>query len=93
MFQDYVLRLDSKNAEPAKEMFENLGLNLDIAVNIFLSKCLYEDGLPFEVKYTQPNKETMQAMLEAEELARDPNAKSFRTAEEVLEDIFGEKVV
>jgi len=34
-----------------------------------------------------PNAETIAAMREVEQLAKDPNAKSYLTAEEALRDL------
>ena len=51
--------------QKAKEIFKKYGLSLSDAVNIFLSQSIYNNGLPFEMKI--PNKETIQAMKEAED--------------------------
>lgn len=34
-----------------------------------------------------PNKETIEAMLEAERIARDPNAKCYTNLDELFEDL------
>jgi DNA-damage-inducible protein J len=42
----------------AAEIFDNLGLNLSTAINIFIKKSIAEGGLPFEVKdpfYSEAN--------------------------------------
>jgi len=36
--------------EQATKIFDNLGLNLSTAINIFIKKSILEGGLPFEVK-------------------------------------------
>ncbi len=36
--------------EQAAKIFDNLGLNLSTAINIFIKKSIVEGGLPFEVK-------------------------------------------
>lgn len=36
--------------EQATKIFDNLGLNLSTAINIFIKKSIVEGGLPFEVK-------------------------------------------
>lgn len=41
---------------------------------------------PRSPKYL-PNKETLAAMLEAEELSRDPNAKRYTSVQELFADL------
>ncbi|MDY3795059.1 MAG: hypothetical protein SPG41_06815 [Erysipelotrichaceae bacterium] len=38
-----------------------------------------------------PNKETIEAMLEAEKIARDPNAKRYTNLVELFEDLKNEE--
>ena len=38
-----------------------------------------------------PNKETIEAMLEAERIARDPNAKRYTNLDELFEDLKNEE--
>lgn len=47
------------NDEVKKEaeiIFKSLGLNMSVAMNLFLKKCISEKGIPFDLKI--PNKET-----------------------------------
>ena len=37
--------------EEATALFNNLGLNMSVAINMFLKRAIYERGIPFEVKY------------------------------------------
>lgn len=39
---------------------------------------------PFEVRLEQPNRETIEAMLEAERIAHDPSVKRYSDVEEAL---------
>jgi antitoxin component of RelBE/YafQ-DinJ toxin-antitoxin module len=43
--------------------------------------------LPFPVKKKQPNKVTLAAMKEALEIAESPDAKTYSSASEMMEDI------
>lgn len=38
-----------------------------------------------------PNKETIEAMLEAERIARDPNSKRYTNLDELFEDLKNEE--
>jgi DNA-damage-inducible protein J len=44
-------------------------------------------GLPFEVRKKQPNKVTLAAMEEALMLAKDPDAKTYSSVEELKKDL------
>ncbi len=47
-----------------------------------------EQAIPFRVcKYLKPNATTIAAMREAEQLAHDPNAKSYTNVEDLLKDL------
>lgn len=81
------IRVDDKTKQQAEELFNNLGLNLTSAINIYLKKAIAEQGVPFEVKKTNYNQETIKAMLESERLAHDPNTKKYNSFSEILEEI------
>ncbi len=50
--------------DQVKEIFNQDGLSLSQAVNIFLTQSVLNRGLPFDVKI--PNDETLQAMKDVE---------------------------
>ena len=81
------IRMDRDLKEQADALFQELGLNLSTAFQIFVRQSLREGGLPFEVRLDQPNKETMAAMLEAERIARDPTVKGYTDLDELFEDL------
>ena len=81
------IRMDRDLKEQADALFQELGLNLSTAFQIFVCQSIREGGLPFEVRLDQPNKETMAAMLEAERIARDPSVKGYTDLDELFEDL------
>ncbi len=81
------LRIDRTIKKEAEILFDELGMNISTAFNIFLRQALRVGGLPFEVLAKQPNAETLAAMKEAEELARDPKAKRHKTIESLLNEL------
>lgn len=89
MTSNYTIRLDNKLRQEAEALFADLGLNLATAFQIFLRQAIQEQGLPFEVKKKSFNKRTLTAMKEALEVTNDPNAKSYSSAKEMMEDILG----
>ena len=43
------IRVNEEVKKEADQLFENLGLNLSSAVNIFLRQAIREQGIPFQV--------------------------------------------
>lgn len=58
------IRMDKDLKEQADALFEELGMNLSTAFNIFVRQCLYENGIPFEIKLKHSNRKTAAAMPE-----------------------------
>ena len=81
------IRMDADLKAQADALFNELGMNLTAAFNIFVRQSLRVGGIPFEIKMEQPNKETIAAMLEAERIAHDPNVKHYSDVEEALREL------
>lgn len=81
------IRMDTDLKAQAEALFNELGMNLTTAFNIFVRQSLREVGIPFSVKLEQPNKETIAAMLEAERIAKDPSVKGYDDLDELFADL------
>ena len=81
------IRMDTELKAQADELFAELGMNLSTAFNIFVRQSLREGGIPFEIRTDRPNKETIAAMLEAENSAKDPNVKGYTDLDEMFADL------
>lgn len=81
------IRMDTELKAQADELFAELGMNLSTAFNIFVRQSLHEGGIPFEIRTDRPNKETIAAMLEAENIAKDPNVKGYTDLDEMFADL------
>lgn len=77
------IRTDRDIKSAAEKIFEELGLNMTTAVNIFLRQTIRENGIPFELKLSAPNAETVKAIEEGRKLAYDKNAKGYKSIEEL----------
>jgi len=79
---------DFETKKSVEELYARIGLSLSDAVNLFFKKSLQEDGFPiwdYRVRY---NKETVEAIEEAEEMLRNPHLyKSFNSVEELFADL------
>ena len=81
------IRMDSNLKAAAEELYEELGMNLSTAFNIFVRQSLRERGIPFKITEVTPNKEAVSAMLEAERIAKNPNVKGYRDVDELFADL------
>lgn len=84
---NFSVRMDSDIKKQCELLYGELGMTLTTAINVFLRQSLRVGGLPFEVRLEQPNKETIVAMLEAERIVHDPNAKHYSDVEEALREL------
>ena len=63
-------------------------MSLSTAINVFLRQSLRKGGLPFDARLNdQPNRTTIEAMLEAERIAKDPTVKRYNDLDELFKDL------
>lgn len=84
---NFSVRMDSDIKKQCESLYNELGMNLTTAINVFLRQSLRAGGFPFDVKLEQPNRETIAAMLEAERIAHDPTVKRYSDVEEALREL------
>ena len=70
-------------------MLDRLGLTITDAINIFLNQLVLTGGLPFPLKISKPNKVTLAAMKEAEDLKRDTMQPKAKSVDEFFKEIKG----
>ncbi len=81
------IRMDTELKAEAETLFEELGMNLSTAFNIFVRQALRERGIPFLISEGKPTKETVMAMLEAERIAKDPSVKGYQNVDQLFADL------
>lgn len=79
------IRIDSHVKKQAMALFNNLGLDMSSAVNLFLHQCVLRGGLPFHVEMPKVSycQNTLDAMEEARRISRDPDVKGYHSMEEL----------
>lgn len=83
----FSVRMDKQVKQDSEQIFQELGMNLTTAINVFLRQAVRTGGFPFEVKLEQPNKTTMQAIQEANLMAADPETVYYSDVEEALAEL------
>lgn len=81
------IRMDTELKAEADALFEQLGMNISTAFNIFVRQAVRDGGIPFKVSLRQPKKETIAAMLEAEKIAKDASIKGYKDLGELFEEL------
>lgn len=81
------IRMNTELKKQAEALFGELGMNLTTAFNIFVRQSLRQGGIPFTVSLNEPNKETIDAMLEAKRISKDENVKGYRDLEALFKDL------
>lgn len=77
------IRTDKEVKESAEAIFDELGINMTTAVNMFLRQAIRCGGIPFELKIDTPNKTTIAAIEEGRKIAHDKNAKGYTNIDEL----------
>ncbi|EMB76049.1 type II toxin-antitoxin system RelB/DinJ family antitoxin [Streptococcus mutans] len=71
------IRIDETVKAQAISLFNDLGMDMSSAVNIFLRQCLLRGGLPFTVEVPNYSQKTLEAMAEAKKISRDETVASY----------------
>lgn len=88
MLTDINITVEQDLKTQAEEVFANEGLSLTDAIKIFLRESVLEYGMPFRPGQPAFNKETYEALQEAEDIASGKiQAKRYTSVEEMVRDI------
>jgi DNA-damage-inducible protein J len=71
------IRTDKEIKDQAEQIFNELGLNMTTAINMFLRTVIRENGIPFHLKLDVPNEVTAAAIEEGRRLASDRSVKGY----------------
>ena len=77
------IRIDADIKKQATALFNDLGLDMSSAVNLFLHQCVLRGGLPFNVEMPRYSQHTLDAMNEARRISRDPDVKGYTRMDEL----------
>lgn len=77
------IRIDADIKKQATELFNNLGLDMSSAVNLFLHQCVLRGGIPFNIEMPHYSQQTLSAMAEAKRISRNPDVPGYTSMEEL----------
>ncbi len=81
------IRMDSDLKAQADALFNELGMNISTAFNIFVRQSLREGKIPFDISLNQPNRETLAALKEADRIAKDATVRGYSDLDELFSDL------
>ena len=77
------IRIDADIKKQATDLFNDLGLDMSRAVNLFLHQCVLRGGLPFRVEMPRYTQRTLDAMDEARRISRDPDVRGYTNMDDL----------
>ena len=77
------IRTDKEIKEKAENIFQELGLNMTTAINMFLRTSIRENGIPFDLEIDSVNDETKLAIEEGRKIADDKTIEGYVSIEEL----------
>lgn len=84
------IRMDADIKRQAEELFNELGLNMSTAMNMFVRQAIQHQGIPFDIVISPKNQAVLALRRDIESQLKDPNAKQYHSAEELHADILAE---
>ena len=86
------IRIEPKLKEEVEDVLKDLGMNIADAVTIYFKQIVLTDSIPLQIKRPRFNKETLEAIKEADEIMKHPeDYKSYNNVYEMLEEIDDEE--
>ncbi len=87
MTTTFTMRMDREKKKAAEKLFDDLGLGMSAAINLFITESLSYQGIPFSIRRRDAKeREMLAAMTEARRLTADPKAKRYDNIDELFAD-------
>ena len=82
------MRIDENLKAQLQELMSDLGLDMTTFFTMAAKQAIREQALPFNVSREIPNKETIEAFQEVEEMKKHPeNVKSYSSFSDLLNEV------
>lgn len=88
MKQNTEIKIDPSLHQKAQKLFNELGIDISTAVNIFLRQAVREQAIPFRIGDPLPNAETMEALREVEEMKKNADLyKGYTDVDDMMKEL------
>lgn len=82
------VRIDEKVKKAAEKVFNEVGITASTAINMFYKQVIRTNSIPFEIKAEVPNKKTLKALKEVEDMEKHPDkSRSYKNVDELMKDL------
>jgi len=81
------IRLNPEVKKTAETVYAQYGLSLAEAVTVFIHQSCNIGGLPFDLRPSSPNAESLLAIAEANRISHDSSIKGYRDMNAFFEDL------
>ncbi len=88
--KNITIRMDEELKKQFDHFCSEIGMSMGTAMTIFAKTAVKEGRIPFELSIKSPNRETIEAMLEAERLSRNPEAKRYSNFKQAFDDVMAD---
>lgn len=80
------IRIDPQVKADVEAIYSRYGMSITDAINVFLYQSRNIGGLPFDLRPSTPNAETLAAMKEGDEIIKSGKGR-FESADDLLKDL------
>ena len=82
------IRIDPQVKSDVESIYAQYGMSLTDAINVFLYTSRNRGGLPFDLRPSVPNAETLEAMEEVRRMEADPSlGKGYTDIDQMMEEL------
>jgi DNA-damage-inducible protein J len=80
------IRIDPQIKSDVEAIYSRYGMSITEAINVFLYTSRSVGGLPFDLRPSIPNAETLEAIKEGDEIIKSGKTR-FNNAEDMLKEL------
>ena len=81
------IRVNEEIKKDAENLFNELGISMSTAINMFLKQSILKKGIPFEIRKEYPNYETAMAIKETFLEKYNEESKTFNSVDKLFEEL------
>jgi len=82
------IRMDENLKRDFDTLCNDLGLTMTAAFNVFAKAMVRQQRIPFEISMNVPNDETVAAILEVEEMKKNPSSgKAYTDIDQMMKEL------
>ena len=82
------VRIDPQIKSDVENIYAQYGMSITDAINVFLYTSRNVGGLPFDLRPSVPNAETLEAIEEVKRMKKDPSiGKAYTDIDEMMKEL------